>query len=730
MPVVPFAPSVAPSSGGSLPYQSSAGATPEAFGASVGVARERVGAAQQQLGAQTAQVGDMLAKHAIKMQDDINVAHAEDLFLRGDTELSQLTEQFNGLQGADRVNALPKYIEDATALRGKLRDDSPNADVARKVDQLFTRQLGYSIKDAGRLSATANRQYMNEKREAVRTNSLQKIAANADDDNRFKSELDVGLQTFRESDEYKGSAPEVREAHDQAYTSSAWATRLQAMAKTDPLRARELFTANKGSIDGLTAIKISDAVDTGIVNVQSRVEADDIVRNGALVSPELRERVKKLEGYRAEPYKDFKQTSSGYGTKYEEGDKALPPDTLRKIHEERLDRDLGRAANIVDTFAPGLPAGTRDALISLTYNSGTAWTTSSLGAKVRAGDFEGAKTNFAQYTNAGGETNAGLVGRRGEELGWWGGEPTDTSGDRMTGMLAKAKESSIRLFPDDPQRQSQYLDMLQSRIKSDYSVMRTAAKDMLLDNRNTVYAELLTPDHRVTKYEDLTPKAQQAYDLMPPEQQGRVQKAMNANATADVPHTPERQSNADKLYGDAMNNPDKFMATDITEQDITRTDKSRFLKMQADKKGILAKGAALQKSMSYMSPTLQAAGITRKDNIEEYNKFSGVFAQEIERREQEQKKPLSEKETRELGASLLKDVVLEPGGRWFGFRDRTGPMYEKLLEGIPRIDKTMSKEEQTRAYENIPVGGWFLTPDGERLQKKARDTVAAMGIRG
>src|SRR2546430_17546129 len=92
------------------------------------------------------------------------------------------------------------------------------------------------------------------------------------------------------------------------------------------------------------------------------------------------------------------------------------------LFRSRLYTELGRAASIVDNFAPGLPKGTRDALISLTYNAGSSWTTAGLGRQIRAGDLEGARVNFAAYIQAGGEGSQGLGSRRAQEMTWWGAE--------------------------------------------------------------------------------------------------------------------------------------------------------------------------------------------------------------------------------------------------------------------------------------------------------------------
>lgn len=663
MPVVPSpsVPSVAPIASTGVPYQTAAGATPEAFGAGIGTAESGFA---KEIGS----VGDMLAQHALKMQEDVNVTSAENLFLAKDIKLSTLTEQFNALQGSARVNALPKFHEDSAAIRAEGLGEAPNADVKKKFDQLFTRQLGFSIKAAGRESASAFRADQKATSNSVVANSMSNIAKTAGDDQQFLASTQNALMSQRNLPEYKGASEETKLEMDRTIVSGAWATRLQAIAKTDPLRARELFGKNKDSIDGITQLKLDDSINQSIINVQSRVDSDKIVQSGALVSPDLVDRLKHLEGYNAKPYADFKQTSSGFGTKAQPGDENIPPEQLRAIHEQRLNTELGRAANIVDTFAPGLPKGTRDALISLTYNAGSAWTSSGLGSKIRAGDLEGAKQNFASYNQAGGEVNEGLVARRATELSWWGGEPRDSDPTSQMGTaLEKAKEQAIKVFPDDPANQAKYLDTLQNRIKSDFSVMQQSARDMQLQTRNIVQTELFSPDHSVTSYDRLSPKAQQAYDQAPPALQQSFQAAMRRNATADVPLTAERQDRYDTLRGEATtpSTADKFMSRDISNEDLPRPQKSILLKMQADKKALIERGTKMEAPMRAMTGYLNDAqiGLSKINNAQntEYNKFRGVFETTLNNFESEKKRPATPKEQIELGQNLLKEFVTSKG---------------------------------------------------------------------
>lgn len=160
--------------------------------------------------------------------------------------------------------------------------------------------------------------------------------------------------------------------------------------------------------------------------------------------------IKGFEGYSAAPAWDYKQTSSGYGTRAQPGDENIPADQLKGIHEQRFQDEVGKAASSVDTFAPNLPPGVRAALTSLTYNAGPGWQQSGLGQAVKSGDYEKAREIFLQYNKAGGEVNPGLVARRQKEAAWFSGQPQPSQAAPAapaSGLLAQVPQSPAGLAP-------------------------------------------------------------------------------------------------------------------------------------------------------------------------------------------------------------------------------------------------------------------------------------------
>jgi len=130
----------------------------------------------------------------------------------------------------------------------------------------------------------------------------------------------------------------------------------------------------------------------------------------------LLDQIKKFEGYSSRPYWDHKQWSVGYGTRA-----SGPNDRVNRSQAlQRLQARIQRDIDAVNYFAPNAPQGTKNALISLSYNVGTGWMNKGLGRFVKAGNWDKARNRFLQYNKASGKTNQTLARRRATESSWFG----------------------------------------------------------------------------------------------------------------------------------------------------------------------------------------------------------------------------------------------------------------------------------------------------------------------
>ncbi len=164
---------------------------------------------------------------------------------------------------------------------------------------------------------------------------------------------------------------------------------------------------------------------------------------GAVAGGSVYDRIKKFEGYTPKAQWDYQQHSVGYGTKAK-----YPGEVIDKPEaERRFKTEVDGARAIVEQVAPNAPPGWKDALTSLTYNSGGKWARSGLGAAIQKGDYQEAARIYAQYNKAGGKTLPGLVNRRQEELGWTqggNGQPVrtaDAGGNQQSAVLEWARRN-------------------------------------------------------------------------------------------------------------------------------------------------------------------------------------------------------------------------------------------------------------------------------------------------
>jgi lysozyme len=132
------------------------------------------------------------------------------------------------------------------------------------------------------------------------------------------------------------------------------------------------------------------------------------------------ELIKKYEGCKLEAYRcPAGVPTIGYGHTF---GVCMGQKITQEKAEELLRKDLASFEVQVEQMAPGLSQAQFDALVSFSFNLGSAALyRSSLLKRYLAGDLEGAKLEFGKWTFAGGKVLPGLVARRRAEAELFGG---------------------------------------------------------------------------------------------------------------------------------------------------------------------------------------------------------------------------------------------------------------------------------------------------------------------
>lgn len=132
--------------------------------------------------------------------------------------------------------------------------------------------------------------------------------------------------------------------------------------------------------------------------------------------------IKGFEGFAKYAYWDYSQWTIGYGTRCEEGEY---PDGITEAAAEELLRSAivkyeEPLLAFLQYYKIEVTQNQFDALVSLTYNIGSSWTTSStLASYLKEGIYNHSSEEitdaFCEYVHAGGEVVSGLVTRRKKE---------------------------------------------------------------------------------------------------------------------------------------------------------------------------------------------------------------------------------------------------------------------------------------------------------------------------
>lgn len=690
-------------------------ATGEAFGT-------QVGAAEQGLGRSVEGFGDMLAKHALQMQERANQARGKDLFLASTVEAGNVTAEYDSLEGVNKVNAYPKYQQKLEDIRQKYRGQAGNEEVAHSFDNDFARRMGFMIVDGAKQAATANRKYNQDTNLAAEKNAVDFAAQNAQDDVRFKDALKTVHETVDARAADAGWPPDRKEQEMRTSVSGAWETRLRSLSEKNPLQAKQLFKDNLNDIGGEARLRIEHSINQNLITKGAPVAADMIVKaNTSQMIDQLTNKGDKLRAafdfYISKGY--TKAQAAGWVANLMSESASFNPD---EVHDGGIGRGIAgwngvRLQNLLK-FGKDNDMNPRLFSTQLEFSHWEANNTEkAAGDRLRAAQTPEEAGNAVLSYERPKDWDKGAHPERAARArqvfnmlsGEESGPVTGTSGEgRVARAYRAAEDFAARQFPDDPALQQQFGDTIKSRINTQYSLLQKSVKDNERALKNTVNTELNDQEKKPTSIEQLSPEAQEAYKNSNEDMKKAYRTQMERNAKADVPLTPARRDRFTELRGLSLTNPEKFADINPADEDLTNVQRNDITKLQQNQKALVQKGAKMRDALGTpgVRALLNDSHIfeSKTDNAanKRFIQFSGEYESVLNNLEQEKKRVLTDKEKTEAAAGLLRQVVTSPGM----FRDSKSSVYEARTAKTPAYVSI----EEARA---LPSGTRFII-NGEK----------------
>lgn len=277
-------------------FQSSQGATADAFGASRGRALEQTGRALSGL-------GNELAQMALKTQIEDNERRAKELDIAFSKSLRSVgygdgTEQNQGFYSTRGQNTLNQREPVRKAIEKARREIG--ADITNpRVQEMFTissaLRIDREFEAIDRFTAK-ERRVANDTVSEARINEFKDDAAAAWNSPELLNQSIAGAQAeVHDMAERNGWAPEVTASKLQEAQTIIYRTSIVAALKQDPVAAQAIYDANKSRIDGRARPEIEQLLEQGTTRVESQQAADEIMAMNLSETASLEE-ARKLEG--------------------------------------------------------------------------------------------------------------------------------------------------------------------------------------------------------------------------------------------------------------------------------------------------------------------------------------------------------------------------------------------------------------------------------------------------
>ena len=633
--------------------------TPEAaFGGNVG-------RALSQLGQTSDQVGNEIFARANAMQQLNNETEARNADTQYMITAGQLHANFSSLQGnAAGPEAFTKYTQDLQDARDKLRQGLTNPSSQKLYDASSLSTMGRTIFNGAGHSAEQLKQASIGAAGSQVQAATDATLGNPNSEADFQAGLQKGANAVRAQGNLRGLTEEQIQQNIVDNTSNMTLSRIQGFVNQGkPEVAQSLLqkALADGSIRGQNIGAVTSMVEKGLYNTGAKNVANGI-ETGANIALG-KGQVPIAQAANAIGMHESGNTYDRLGPVITQGqysgEQALGKYQVMPGNLPSWLKDAGMPAMSAQQFLNNPQA--QDQLFASKFGK----------LMQQTGNFNDA----ASIWHSGVPLAQAIASNRRDVNQTTQQYVADVNGQlaktaSLSDKVAAARTEAGNIAPNLPLMADYAQQHVISQANQDAAIQRND----YLTNKNAFDTALTGVNGTVpASLDQLPPDAKAAYDKMTPVQQLAAQSSLRTAQAQDNVSTPSRQANAAAMRGLSGTDPTSFAEQDFHKLDLTAMDRKNLVQLQ----GKMLKGGTedprVAQGMSILAPSLQAAGITVRDDKDSFNQFRGNLADEISDFQKEKNRAPNREEIQKIGAQLLQDQVTS---HWYG--ESKEPMFRQV----------------------------------------------------
>lgn len=737
-------------------------ATPESFGSQIGQAEQQVGQSAMKLSGDMSQIVEQ--QQAIKNETDVNDQYYKSTF----PAITDATQKFMSLQGKAAVDALPAYQQQLEDIRSQQRQQLSNPAQQRIFDNIARRTIAFNADGAARHATQQQRVYEDQTSSGMVSTYQQTAAQNWNNPNAFNGALASIVAERTTHGQYTGQPIEYVTAQVQKDISASWVDRLKGIAAAGDaqtalslLKDGENWTDSAGNqrhtdvrsqilgrdLPAITAELSSHAADQ--IGVQYGNQATSPTNVAAPTGASLGVRNNNFGNLRDAKTGQFRQFATPQEGMKAADDNLLAYNTKHGI--STIQDVINRWAPASDNNNPQSYAATvakavgvaPDAKIDLTdpkvrtkvlnamYDvESPGWRNAAQQAQQPpVGAAAGAVSGTLPVGNAAGVPNAAAIAP--QPVGLAQDPNVMRANQEVTAAAArKAAQDHVMQLTGNPMAAKRAGDVAaatvagntNSAIAAQHSRQQAASGELA----KAIAGDPLAGAKPITSFAELVanPVAYAQYSQLSPAGQAAVTERLTNPGSLKM--TQESLNTYYQLRGQAANDPESFMKTDLSQYfgKIPEPQLMQLIGQQtsAAKRDVSQQNKDLNwsRAKSNVDDMLRPIGLgsvvkkTDETNLKRTEAFYGKFQEALDAYHDANQKYPDTSTTRKIASSLLAEGT-QDSGHWYAFNSKMpafeSPDLAKFTATVPDEQKPQLaasfQKVMGRAPSEEELGKWY-----------------------